>query len=788
MADTLADGLIAHWSFSNNLEDSSGNNRTLLVGTSSNFATDKDGNANSCMGADSRLGLDEKLILNTDNESFSYTIWFEKNTNPNVQVLIGNGTYTWGGCYVQQQSGNIDVTTDASQHRITAVSDLSDGWHLISVKYSANNLKCKIDNILKVNASPPISTPRSSYTKFAVGCYTDRMSYPWKSKFDEARVYNRVLTDEEETLIYERGVGDITPPSFNSISIDTITYNSANLNVSSNETGIVYYKIVARNTTAPTSEEIKANPTGQANVIANTTSIQSITSLNANTQYDLYVVAEGTAGNIQTKPTKLSINTTQMSTQVMLQNIVTYIKAQIDNHPSGLAKSIQSWNVDWTMEHSPTAFETTVCNEWLGAKLGQAYTYDIALAILFLNSAKSMGYDVAYKYITGIADGAIEAINSNNGIVPFSYILYPNGVYECSGNFTGASAWLGLALSKLSYIDIKYRTAAENIFNSIYTLQNTFNIDDTSILIKGGVGKNWTSTEHNIDFWYLSNSLYKITKDVKYKNIRDKIKNGILKNWDDTNKVFKRGYNDDVKALDCASWGSTWLYNIGDIVKGTQCLSYASNFACISTNYSSITGYNRGEEAYNSNSVWVEGSAGVAYSKMLYAQDYSIDLLNQEKLYELADYYFLYSSDTYEILDDSMLRAPAIASYGWMGLVYLAKPDAFCESPDSSLEKPKDPKSFFWERESAVEYRYIQPPKIIIKNNIVLIQSQYKIYYTTDCSYPNNTSLQYTKPFILPQNTHTITAIAWSESNASFSYISQQTLPPPPPPTIFQPQ
>src|SRR5574344_1043352 len=135
MSDTLAVGRIGWWRFNNNLEDSSGNNKTLLVGTSSSFATDKDDNINSCMGADSYLGLNEKLILNANSEPFSFTIWFEKNSLTTNQILIGNGSHGQGGCYVQQNSSGFQII-DAGVKLISTIANIPDGWNFLSVKYN----------------------------------------------------------------------------------------------------------------------------------------------------------------------------------------------------------------------------------------------------------------------------------------------------------------------------------------------------------------------------------------------------------------------------------------------------------------------------------------------------------------------------------------------------------------------------------------------------------------------------------------------------------------------------
>ena len=330
MSDTLAAGRIGWWRFTNgDLTDQSGNGRDLVcVGTQVN-TTDKDGVANNA------VDLYTGGYYTCPNNSvpltnFSISMWI------NFESYVTNeGWFTFGAArqfYCDDAVGIVDVSgTTIIPNRNTL-----SGWKNCIFVYDSSNtsFKCYVDNVL-------VGTKIGlNYTGVLTNSFIFGRRYDFivgrnpNADFDEISMYSRVLTSDERTELLARGVNynpDTTPPSFNSVSIDAITYNSANLNVNSNETGIVYYKIVTRNATAPTSEEIKVNPTGQANVTANTTSIIPLTGLTSNANLDCYVVAQDTVPNLQLTPTKIQFTTPQAPTGELITSVDKSYKTSINS-------------------------------------------------------------------------------------------------------------------------------------------------------------------------------------------------------------------------------------------------------------------------------------------------------------------------------------------------------------------------------------------------------------------------------------------------------------------------
>jgi hypothetical protein len=111
------------------------------------------------------------------------------------------------------------------------------------------------------------------------------------------------------------------PPVWTSTFPKTANIESTALDVVANldETGTVYYVVLADGATAPTSAQVKAGtdaadgaPIASGNIViaaATTDYSANVTGLTASTAYDIYVVAEDGLTNIQATPTLVNVTT-----------------------------------------------------------------------------------------------------------------------------------------------------------------------------------------------------------------------------------------------------------------------------------------------------------------------------------------------------------------------------------------------------------------------------------------------------------------------------------------------
>ena len=115
---------------------------------------------------------------------------------------------------------------------------------------------------------------------------------------------------------------DTTAPIFTTgyPSSANITESQFDLAVSLNEDGTFYYVILPDGATAPTAAQVKAGQDNAGNSIAlsgnqvvssgGSTVTKTISGLNYSTNYDVFVIADDTPGNLQSSPTKLDVATT----------------------------------------------------------------------------------------------------------------------------------------------------------------------------------------------------------------------------------------------------------------------------------------------------------------------------------------------------------------------------------------------------------------------------------------------------------------------------------------------
>ncbi|MBK3802197.1 DUF4347 domain-containing protein, partial [Azospirillum brasilense] len=114
---------------------------------------------------------------------------------------------------------------------------------------------------------------------------------------------------------------DQVAPTFDvAAATSSITDTGFTLSASLDEAGTVYYVLVARNATAPTAAEVEAGTASGGGAALKSGHLSassspfdgsgSITGLTAGTDYDLYVVAKDSAGNLMSAPVKVSVSTT----------------------------------------------------------------------------------------------------------------------------------------------------------------------------------------------------------------------------------------------------------------------------------------------------------------------------------------------------------------------------------------------------------------------------------------------------------------------------------------------
>ncbi|MGQ9631829.1 MAG: hypothetical protein ACUVXI_16195 [bacterium] len=298
----------------------------------------------------------------------------------------------------------------------------------------------------------------------------------------------------------------------------------------------------------------------------------------------------------------------------------------------------------------------------------RSFAYDNALGVIALTMA---GEYRDAEYILG----AMRRLMRGDGSFWFTYNTHndwPNeGDYEGAILRTGSIAWVGYAAT--FYLNARLREdrgfldkdplakgfleMAEAIARFILGRQILDPSDRRYGLVTGGwasyvlklsdeTGKpieeyqksdvSWISMEHNIDIYFFLRDLGRLERKREYGEAAELVKKGLLGLWSEEYGQLFRGIGegrvvDTALPLDGASWGSMFLFSIGEDKRARRCLSaIEERFASQSDGargykpYSSGTVYE--DERVNAyyypdnpemgwddvDMVWVEGSLGVA--------------------------------------------------------------------------------------------------------------------------------------------------------------------------------
>lgn len=205
------------------------------------------------------------------------------------------------------------------------------------------------------------------------------------------------------------------------------------------------------------------------------------------------------------------------------------------------------------------------------------------------------------------------------------------------GSKVGDVAWVALALRRLYQVtgEQKYLDAA--IQNAEWIEANTRETDgpggysggyglvDANLGTMGWFG--WKSTEHNLDFWKLSEQLYSDTGETKWMERATHAKTFVENMWNTTDTFFYTGtgedgesINMDLKALDPNTWGLMAFSS-----DTTETIQYLPLIDWIETNCSVVNcvpigddfGYSGFDFNDDQDKVWFEGTAQAALTYLV---------------------------------------------------------------------------------------------------------------------------------------------------------------------------
>lgn len=323
--------LYAHYTSDNTYQDTSGNNRHLTPVGTPLYTADKDSVANRAFTSNGSIYYTLPFTLTT----YSISFWIKQRTTVAVggRISVGSTPNDASPKWVMYSQSDVNKFYDGGQDN-TLNSYITDNvwqYFVITCQNNGSNrtVNLYINNVLRRTATVSGGNDGSLYLM-------NGFSGNAPISMDEIRIDSRVITDDERYILYTNGVNklslnttttdydlyvlavgqsiptklqliaDNTPPVWvENPYLTNATIEGADINATINEDGKIYYTVLTKGSTAPINTEIKNGVVGEIlggnfNATGNTLTIKTLQLLDVNTEYDLYLVAEDNAGNLQT--------------------------------------------------------------------------------------------------------------------------------------------------------------------------------------------------------------------------------------------------------------------------------------------------------------------------------------------------------------------------------------------------------------------------------------------------------------------------------------------------------
>jgi hypothetical protein len=226
-AFTVGTGLVAHYPFSGNALDSSGNHHDGNV-HGATLATDRFGVPNSAYafnGIDNDIEVPHNNALNP-RAAITFAGWFQTNSTSRVGNILSKGSDVAAGFYVARLHPapinlglGIMFTQDVATSLPTSVNPSSvvpsvGQWYFFAVTYDGQRLCGYLDGVVKDSLSV-VKTLGSNEGPLSIGRHPlPGYDYWFDGKIDDIRLYNRALSSSEIVDLYHEGGYPVvgTPP------------------------------------------------------------------------------------------------------------------------------------------------------------------------------------------------------------------------------------------------------------------------------------------------------------------------------------------------------------------------------------------------------------------------------------------------------------------------------------------------------------------------------------------------------------------------------------------------
>ncbi|WP_237274638.1 LamG-like jellyroll fold domain-containing protein [Tenacibaculum ovolyticum] len=214
-SNDIVSDLSNYYTFSNNIEDQSGNNRHATTNSAATYSNDISGNSNSALFfKGDRTSIDIPRSFNPINTEWTYSIWFKLDRLPS-QSTNGNDVADFylltrrdfdyvSDCYLRIDDGDdiIRTTIDHGNYKVTSnVKVNPNTWYHVVMSNSSETISIYINGELKVTSDLRFKSNFSNNEPFRINWsygQVDNIS----GSIDNVRLYERSLNSNEVNELY----------------------------------------------------------------------------------------------------------------------------------------------------------------------------------------------------------------------------------------------------------------------------------------------------------------------------------------------------------------------------------------------------------------------------------------------------------------------------------------------------------------------------------------------------------------------------------------------------------
>jgi hypothetical protein len=204
-------GLVGWWPFNGNANDESGNNNNGTV-NGATLTSDRFGNLNSAFDFD---GINDFISINNtfDLSTRSFNFWFNPsviNASTGTLLVSDNPTLVNGVTQARviklNNLDSVQVATGTTVGFYIGAGTTINNWQMLTYTRNINDVKIYLNGILINSGQSGFYTSGNGNIQTILGC--DRnLTFDWyNGKIDDLGVWNRTLTNQEITDLYNGNI------------------------------------------------------------------------------------------------------------------------------------------------------------------------------------------------------------------------------------------------------------------------------------------------------------------------------------------------------------------------------------------------------------------------------------------------------------------------------------------------------------------------------------------------------------------------------------------------------